>query len=340
MRHLKNILIGALIGLSFLGCTRGEQASDDPTAVFLSLWQEIDQRYCFLDYKQETIGLDWDEVYRRYKGRINREMNSQQLFEVLCEMLGELQDGHVNLYSARDMGRNWSWHEDFPKNLDEEVREGYLGTGNDYRMTGGLKYRILPDNVGYLVCTSFSTIISDVALDYILHDLRACNGLIIDVRGNGGGELTNAERLASRFTNERIVVGYQIHKTGPGHNEFSTPEPKYLEPSRSIRWQKPCVVLTNRRCYSATNDFVCSMKQCPQVTILGDQTGGGSGMPFMCQLPNGWTMRYSACPILDAEMQHTEFGIQPDILCSLNEQDALQGIDTMIEEARKVISTK
>ena len=33
-------------------------------------------------------------------------------------------------------------------------------------------------------------------------------------------------------------------------------EPIYLEPSNSIRWQKKVIILTNRRCYSATNDFV------------------------------------------------------------------------------------
>ena len=53
-------------------------------------------------------------------------------------------------------------------------------------------------------------------------------------------------------------------------------EPIYLEPSNSIRWQKKVVILTNRRCYSATNDFVNAMRSIEDTEIiqLGDRTGG------------------------------------------------------------------
>ena len=72
----------------------------------------------------------------------------------------------------------------------------------------------------------------------MLKKLEICDGLIIDVRNNGGGNLTTAQKLAARFTNEKVLVGYIRHKTGPGHNDFSDPEPVYQEPSNSIRWQK------------------------------------------------------------------------------------------------------
>ena len=57
--------------------------------------------------------------------------------------------------------------------------------------------------------------------------MALCHGLIIDVRSNGGGNLTNVERLSSRFFNERTLVGYIAHKKGPGHNDFSPLHPKY-----------------------------------------------------------------------------------------------------------------
>ena len=38
-------------------------------------------------------------------------------------------------------------------------------------------------------------------------------GLILDVRNNGGGNLTNSERIAARFTNEKVLTGYIQHKT-------------------------------------------------------------------------------------------------------------------------------
>ena len=78
-----------------------------------------------------------------------------QLFEVLCDMLSELRDGHVNLYYSADVGRYWSWHEDYPRNFDENLQDKYLGT--DYKIGAGLYYRILEDNIGYVAYNSFSS---------------------------------------------------------------------------------------------------------------------------------------------------------------------------------------
>ena len=73
------------------------------------------------------------------------------------------------------------------------------------------------------------------------------------------------------------------------------------------------------------------------MTVMGDQTGGGSGLPFTSELPIGWSIRFSACPHFDARMQHIEFGIEPDIYTSLDESLAAQGKDSMIEAARDLI---
>jgi C-terminal processing protease CtpA/Prc len=262
-------------------------------------------------------------------------MNSAQLFEVMSNMLAELQDGHVNLYYSADMSRYWSWHEDYPRNFDEDLRDRYLG--KDYKIAAGLKYRILDDNTGYVVYESFSSGIGDGNIDEVLYYLRSCNGLILDIRGNGGGMLTNAERLTAHFTNQRTLVGYTMHKTGPGHNDFSTPQPEYINPSTGIRWQKPVVLLTNRECYSSANVFVRNMKCLDNVTILGDRTGGGGGLPFTSELPCGWAVRFSACPTMDAQMQHTEFGVEPHIHCALDSADQAKGIDTLIEKARTLL---
>lgn len=315
-----------------VSCVREEEMDNTPENNFETLWRIIDEKYCFLDYKADTLGLDWNEVHSRYKARISPSMSSSQLFEVLCDMLAELQDGHVNLYSAADVGRYWSWHEDYPANFNEVVHKLYMGT--DYRIASGLEYKILDDNIGYIYYESFSNGIGDGNLDEVLYYMSLCDGLIIDVRNNSGGTLTYADRLASRFTNEKRLVGYMAHKTGPGHSDFSTPEAEYVEPSKNIRWQKKAVVLTNRSCYSATNTFVRDMREMPLVTIMGDRTGGGSGMPFSSELPNGWSVRFSACPTYDAEMNQIEFGIAPDIEVALLPEDIAKGKDTIIEAAR------
>lgn len=318
-----------------LSCRQGMEFDSSPRSNIEALWDIIDRRYCFLPYKAETIGLDWNRVREKYTAQVSPDMNSAQLFEVMSNMLAELQDGHVNLYYSADMSRYWSWHEDYPRNFDEDLRDRYLG--KDYKIAAGLKYRILDDNTGYVVYESFSSGIGDGNIDEVLYYLRSCNGLILDIRGNGGGMLTNAERLTSHFTNQRTLVGYTMHKTGPGHNDFSTPQPEYINPSTGIRWQKPVVLLTNRECYSSANVFVRNMKCLDNVTILGDRTGGGGGLPFTSELPCGWAVRFSACPTMDAQMQHTEFGIEPHIHCALDSADQAKGIDTLIEKARTLL---
>ena len=332
MKHLAYIL--SLVVVLLTSCVHEDNHTNTPMGNFEALWTIIDEHYCFLDYKQ----VDWAGVRQRYMPYITKDLNNDKLFQILGNMLAELKDGHVNLYAYHNTSRYWNWFEDYPRNYNEELIEKYLG--HEYRVSGGLRYTIFNDNIGYVSYSSFSSAAGNNALNEMFRYLDICNGLIIDVRNNGGGDLTNASSLASRFTNEKTLVGYMCHKTGKGHSDFSNPEPMYIEPSDGIRWQKPVVVLTNRHSYSATNDFVNSMRYFPLVTLMGDKTGGGSGMPFNSELPNGWGIRFSACPTYDAQMQQIEFGIEPDIAVGLLADDQTQGIDTIIEAARAFLNKK
>ena len=331
--------VACWIGLLLVTACVGEEypSSDTPEDNFEALWLLMDEHYCFFTYKQQTIGVDWDEVHSRYAAKISATMTDEQLFEVLCNMLSELQDGHVNLAAAYDLGRNWSYREDYADNFDTELCEAYLGSGSDYAIASSLYYTILDDNVAYVRCASFDDDIGDGNLSVMLNALAGCHGLILDVRDNSGGELSTARKLAARFTNTKTLVGYVSHKTGTGRDDFSTPEEEYISPSDGVRWQKRAVVLTNRSSYSATNDFVKAVQEFPLVTVLGDTTGGGSGMPYIQEIPNGWTVRYSAVVYYDARGEHIEFGIAPDVVCSLDSLDQLRGEDTLIEAARALI---
>lgn len=323
-----------LMCLGLTACVTEDTYDNTPEGNFEALWQIIDQHYCFLGYKQQEYGLDWDEIHATYANRITADMTSKQLFDVLSDMLNELRDGHVNLVAKDRVSQFREWYDAYPRNFSDSIQSNYLG--RDYYYASGLKYCILEDNIGYVYCSSFESGIGNGNLDQIMSTLAICNGLIIDVRNNGGGALTTAERLARRFTNERVLVGYMSYKTGKGRNDFSTPEAIYMDPPTSrVRWQKPVVVLTNRRSYSATNDFVNRMHCLPQVTLMGDRTGGGSGLPFTSELPNGWSVRFSASPIYNAKMEHIEFGIDPDVKVDISSEDYQRGVDTIIEEARK-----
>lgn len=324
-----------LLSFVLASCVDVKEFDDTPQGNFEALWKIIDEHYCFLDYKQQEIGLDWNAVYHKYKVRVDKDMSSLQLFEVLSDMLSELRDGHVNLTASHDLGRYWAWYEKFPANISDTLLRRYMGT--DYKIASGVRYRILDDNIGYVRYESFSTGIGEGNLDEVFSHILLCRGLIIDIRDNGGGEITTAEKLAARFCNEKTLVGYIQHKTGTGHSDFSDMEPRYIEPSSGIRWQKGVCVLTNRHVYSAANEFTMYMKAMPNAKIVGDHTGGGAGMPFSSSLPNGWVVRFSAVPSYDANRQSVEFGIDPDYNVQLNQADVLKGEDTLIEFARKLL---
>ncbi len=334
MNRLTYLFLILLLPL-MAACVDEDEYDDTPQGNFDALWKIIDEHYCFLDYKQHEYGLDWQQVYNKYRVRVQGQLTDLQLFEVLTQMLGELRDGHVNLSTSYDYGRYWSWFENYPANVSDTLLRRYMGT--DYKIASGLRYRILDDNIGYLRYESFSSPIGEGNIDEALMYMMLCQGLIIDIRGNGGGDLTYAELLAARFCKEKTLVGYTQHKTGKGHSDFSSLEPQYIEPSSNIRWTKPVVVLTNRQVFSAANEFTMYMKAMPMVKVVGDHTGGGAGMPFSSSLPNGWVVRFSAIPTYDAQRQSTEFGIDPDYYVSLSDEDVLKGRDTIIEFARQLL---
>jgi len=325
-----------LILMLFLpGCDDPTMQFDNhPRGNFDALWTILDRNYCFFEYKE----IDWDAVYLKYSMRITSNIGNDALFKLMGDMLAELKDGHVNLVASHDVTRYWKWQEDFPINFDPEVQKHYLG--NDYSRASGIWYKILEDNIGYLYYGSFSNDISESSLDQILDRMAICKGIIIDVRNNGGGSLTNVEKLTSRFFNQRTLIGYISHKIGPRHSDFSPLFPKHVDSSDRVRYQKPVVVLTNRGCYSATNEFVSIMKNALQATVIGDRTGGGSGLPFTSELPNGWSIRFSASPMFNADKEHIEFGVEPDIRVDMLKSDIDKNRDTILEKARQILSNR
>lgn len=293
--YLNILLIISATVLAITACVDEDEFADSPQGNFEALWKIIDEHYCFFGYKQQAYGLDWNSVYDKYRVRIDNGMTGAQLFEVLSDMLSELRDGHVNLATSYDFARYWSWHEDFPSNVSDTLLRRYLGT--DYKIAAGLKYRILDDNIGYIRYESFNDGLGEGNLDEAISHLMLCRGLIVDIRGNSGGMLTNAERFAARFTNSTVTVGYIQHKTGTGHNDFSTMEEQKLKPSGNLRWQKKVCVLTNRKVYSAANEFVKYMRCMPNVKTVGDTTAAEQACPsaVCCPTDGLCASRHAPC---------------------------------------------
>ncbi|MGF1586024.1 MAG: S41 family peptidase [Bacteroidales bacterium] len=299
---------------------------------FELLWTTIDGKYSFFEYKN----INWDSIYHVYKPKINNGISERQFFDILAGMLFELRDGHVNLYSDFDSSRNWDWHASYPANFNLTLVNFYY-LGVDYRTTGPFM-STARDSVGYVYIASFAEQVSNKDIDEIIEKYSGLKGIVIDVRNNSGGLSNNGKIIASRFADKRRLVSWYRYKTGPGHGDFSEPQPNYVSPEGKIRFTKPVVVLTNRRTYSATNDFVLNMTAFPHVTIMGDKTGGGGGTPYDQELLNGWRYRFPRTQTLAPNGFNVENGIDPNINVNLTRNDAERGIDTIIEAAIKYIT--
>lgn len=335
LKALTATLLAAIAATLLPACHPIEEYADDPMGNFRALWDAVDRHYCFFAEKD----VDWDAVGIRYARQVELagpDITRRQLFAICSDMLDELRDGHTNLSAGFATSYYRGWWSDYPENYSERlIQQSYFGF--NYSQVGAWTYGILPQNVGYIHISSFSSGLGHGNINSVLTGMLTCTGLVIDVRNNGGGDLSAVETLVSHFLTRPTTVGYMIHKTGPGHNDFSEPFELVYNPvaDPAVIWGKPVVVLTNRSTYSAANHFATVMTALPQVTHMGSTTGGGSGMPYSMELPCGWGLRMSAVSVLDCHGVSTDAGLSPapEFTTDLNPEAALAGHDTMLDAA-------
>jgi hypothetical protein len=323
-----------LLSLSLFSCQDTFLGSDPPGTPrdnFESLWKTLDEKYSYFAYKH----VNWNEVYRKYSPKIYNSMSDIQLFNVLFQMLSELRDSHVNLVSPFNVSRYETQFISSPVNYDENLLKNYLKS--DYYVTGPLKHQFLNSGtIGYIRYSSFEDEVSPGNIDFVISRFLNTKGIIIDVRSNGGGSISNVFTLCSRFTDKKRQMYTSYIKNGPGHEDFSGPNYVYMSPSAVNFTGKVCV-LTNRDCYSATSFFVLAMRNLPNVTIVGDTTGGGLGAPTGAELPNGWGYRFSCSRTLSPSGENFEDGVPPDVAINISASDEQKKKDSIIEEAIHII---
>ncbi len=334
LKHFFTPSVFLLFFILFTSCERllvEPNPTNTPTGNFNFLWKTINEKYTFLDYKN----INWDSVKTKWQSRVSDTMNDVVLFRLLDSMLYTLKDGHTNLYGAFNYSRNWEWYLNYPDNYDPYLLERNYLKGVQ-RFTGPLTNVFMDSNrIGYVRYGSFSSTVSDFDIDVVVGRFRDTKGLIIDVRSNGGGSVDNIDQIVSRFTDKKLLAWRESEKSGTGKNDFATINEKYIEPKGAIKYTKPIIVLTNRRCYSATTFFATAMSQLPNVKIIGDWTGGGGGAPSSTQLPNGWVLRYSATRTLRPDGLNIENGVPVNIKIDMLKSDSDRGFDTILERALK-----
>ena len=337
------ILLLCWSALSFTSCEKAfmdSPVSSDAESTFDYLWNKVDQQYAFFDIK----GVNWDDVYRRYHYRVINGMNEEVLFDVCAEMLNTLQDGHTNLISDFNVSRNDSVYYKMvaEKNINTDVvLLNYLTLG--YHSTGGFAHNSLRNGqMAYLRLSTFENAIDDATLQYLVDHYKNCKGMILDLRQNGGGLVSNVREMLSIFDNHGQPLYQTQIKSGPGHDDFTELTTVYADTTCLLDkpYRKPVAVLIDRGSYSATSFFSICTKAYNNILLFGDYTGGGLGLPNGGELPNGWTYRFSITRTIANDGGNYENGVPPDVRVLLDPDCTAQGIDNVIETAADWILSK
>ncbi|WP_074406721.1 MULTISPECIES: S41 family peptidase [Aquimarina] len=328
MRKLYSIVI---ISLSLISCEKAlfenDLASTNPKDNFEYLWNECNEKYSYFDVKN----IDWDVVKSEYSAKIYDGMSQDSLFKVLGGMLTELRDDHTNLISNFNIS---TFRVDYlgQDNFDWRIIEDHY-LNRDYYITGPFLHNFLDNKeIGYVRFPSFPGTVDGDNLNFVLNRYKNTKGLILDLRENGGGAVTDIFAILSRFVERKTLVNYSRIKSGPGRNDFSEAEPVYVSPYSGIRYKNKIVVLVDRGTYSAGSFFSLATKALPNITLIGDTTGGGLGLPNGGQLPNGWTYRFSITQALTLDKSPDyENGVPPDIEALVDWSDLTK--DEVLERA-------
>ena len=249
---------------------------------FDTLWTRFDDVYPSFAYKR----VDWRAQRTMYRARAQRARSQDELIAVLVDMLTPLRDLHVWLVDPR--GQVVSTFRPAARANFELARwesamrdASYFAHSRDFGegTVGGY---------AYLFIGAWKEPVSEEALDLALARMRDAPGLIIDVRNNAGGTDRTALAFASRFTTRAFTASYVEIRMDSLVRNIEMPLARTVRPRGAWQFTRPVVVLSGRGGFSATESFVAAMRTLPQVTVVGDTTGGASGNPATFSLGNGW----------------------------------------------------
>jgi hypothetical protein len=320
-----------LVDVSF---TSQQPAASSPVAIFDTLWSEFDSKYSFFVIKS----INWDSLRTVYRPQVTSQTTDIQLFQILSSMLGVLKDPHVSLTTPIGTYYYTGWYDRFPANfLGITAMSHYLS--NDYGTTasGYMRYGKISGDLGYLYIGPNLTGDAGVwgqAIDMIIDSLQGMKGIIVDIRNNGGGNDALGNIVAGRFADQQRVFSYVRWRNGPLHSDFTDYQALTIQPQGFRQFLKPVALLTNRRCLSSAEETILMFKALPNVKVIGDTTGGGSGNPITLTLPNKWSYRVPRWIEYTAQKAIYEgTGLPPDIPLWITPADSIAGRDAILERA-------
>jgi hypothetical protein len=335
--NMKNIFLisSVCIMLSLFSCKDiivTEPESNLNVEDFEAAWNRINNVYPYLDFKK----INWDSIHTVYRDRIDNA-KGDEFFIVFGDFLAELKDGHV-YYRTKGGGEVYPY---YPQRHFKDrhayspfVVRKYFDRELRLTESKSVEYEILPGNIGYLF-------ISDFHEDYLINEfpgvmnyLKNTKGLTIDIRQKRGGGYDNVEAVVSRFITEPL-------EKPPYYRDGHLLELPPFQPAGSLAYTNPVVVIINGSTFSAGELCTEVLKQLPNVTAVGDTTGGGSvgsGDEGLYFLPSGKSIEIGYDDLRRYDGLPWEWlGVPPDIRVVQTEADILAGRDKQLEYAIEML---
>jgi hypothetical protein len=311
--HVRRVVLGVLLALiSACQHERRPVATTSFEVQFDRLWTRYDSVYPSFGYKNISPEA-WNRQRAIYRPRAQSARTEEQFIAIVRDMLAPLRDLHSWFIDPRGNVVP-TYLPTAIENFDHDrwrkaVREaGYTSHGSAWgeASIGGF---------GYIYIGTWNASQVDAsALDAALARFRDAPGLIIDVRPNSGGSDAPAFAFAGRFTTRPFVASYVQTRNGLRHDDLGAPEPRLVTPRGSWQYTKPVIVIAGRGGFSANESFVAAMRALPQVTVIGDTTGGASGNPGVYPLGNGWSFTVPRWVEFGPDRKPIEWhGIAPDV---------------------------
>lgn len=185
-------------------------------------------------------------------------------------------------------------------------------------------FKIIDDNVGLLTIPDFQSQSIAEFFDSVYPAIQTTDALIIDLRGNGGGNSGYADYIARHFTDKPLKGGVWTTRNykpafaswGREEDEYIA-EPNILNPCQDVEpYLQEVVLLTDRGTFSAAEDFTALMKSTGRVTQIGTATGGSTGNGIRVPLSANGLIMANICSKHDLAPDGSEFvgiGLIPDI---------------------------
>lgn len=200
-----------------------------------------------------------------------------------------------------------------------------------------VKAKIIKRKIGHLVIASWTgnntqDLIDKKISNFVKNKIKA---LIIDVRGNGGGDSRIAEYLAGHFFKEKVLFSIVQKRISRKNFKFKK-QIAYVEPVKPYL-DLPIILLIDEACFSSNEYFIAGLKDNKRAFLIGRTTGGGSGNPVKFIIPYGnnsvellvSTWIYFRSNSLPLEGR----GVRPHLFSGLNLDDFIKKRDKVLEVA-------